>query len=348
MSRALRLEFPGAIWHVTSRGNERRPIFRDDADRTTFTQFLADTVGVHEWTLHAWVLMDNHYHLLVETPRAPSLSRGVKRLNESWAQAFNTRYERVGHLFQGRFKSILVERESHLLELVRYIVLNPVRSGAVRYAGDWKWSNYRATGGLERAPAWLEVDWTLSQFGSGGRASAQAGYREFVADGRGASYNPREAIVGQIYLGSEEFRSRMQLLVDQKQRSSEFPRVQREVAPTALEAVAEAVASVFGLQSRDELSRKSQKPHRRAFVHLARTLTPARTAAIARFLAVSERSVEIMARASEHEAATNHAYLASLDAVGAQLGRSPGHDPQGVGQMTRGRRKRPGSSGFQV
>ena len=160
MSRQLRIEFPGAIHHVTSRGNERRNIYRDDRDRIRFLEILEEVVTLRRWVLHAWVLMSNHYHLLVETPEV-GLSRGVKKLNETYAKWFNTRHRRVGHLFQGRFKNILVERESHLLELTRYIVLNPVRCGAVKYAGDWKWSNYRATAGLTSAPPWLQTDWTL-------------------------------------------------------------------------------------------------------------------------------------------------------------------------------------------
>jgi putative transposase len=204
VSRQLRLEFPGAIWHVTSRGNERRDIFRDDADRRRFVTLLSKAVAHRRWILHAWVLMSNHYHLLIETPEV-GLSRGMKWLNQEYAQAFNERHQRVGHLFQGRFKSILVEREGHLLELIRYIVLNPVRAQAVAFAGDYDWSNYRATAGLQAPPAWLEVEWTLDQFGARNRPQAQEAYRRFVADARGASYNPWERVVGQIYLGAQLF-----------------------------------------------------------------------------------------------------------------------------------------------
>ncbi|MHB0972006.1 MAG: transposase [Thermoanaerobaculia bacterium] len=161
MARPLRLEHPGAIWHVTSRGNERRAIVRSNADRHAFLEFLAEAVTLHRWILHAYVLMTNHYHLIVETP-VPTLSRGVKRLNERYAETFNLHHHRVGHLVQGRFKGILVERESHLLELIRYVVLNPVRAGMVQHAGDYAWSSYRATAGLAPAPACLEVGWKRS------------------------------------------------------------------------------------------------------------------------------------------------------------------------------------------
>ena len=192
MARPLRLDFPGGLWHIISRGVERRDICLDDRDRRRFVNLLATVVAERRWVLHSWVLMSNHYHLLLETPER-GLSRGLKWLNQTYAEVFNKRYDRVGHLFQGRFKSIAIERESHLLELTRYIVLNPVRCEAVAFAGDYEWSNYRATAGLQRAPSWLELGWTLDQFGVD-RATAHDAYRHFVADARGASWNPWESV----------------------------------------------------------------------------------------------------------------------------------------------------------
>ena len=178
MARPLRLDHAGAVWHLTSRGNERREIFREDEDRERFLRILAGVVKRFRWRVHAYVLMGNHYHLLVDTPE-PTLSRGMKHLNGVYTQSFNRRHRRVGHLLQGRFKAILVERESHLLELTRYVVLNPVRAGMTETAGQWKWSNYRATAGLRPAPAWLETEWTLEQFPP--RREAERRYRAFVA-----------------------------------------------------------------------------------------------------------------------------------------------------------------------
>ena len=166
MARPLRLEHAGALWHITSRGNERRAIFRDDDDRRLFLNVLAGAIRRFRWRLHAYVLMGNHYHLLVETPE-PNLSRGMHRVNAVYTQRFNQRHERVGHLLQGRFKAILVEKERHLLELVRYVVLNPVRAGLVGNPGEWRWSNYRSTAGLVSPPRWLDVEWTVAQFGDG-------------------------------------------------------------------------------------------------------------------------------------------------------------------------------------
>ena len=126
MARPLRIEYPGAVYHVTSRGNARKKIFLDDIDRDEFLATLGWVVERFGWGCHAYCLMDNHFHLLIETPK-PNLSLGMRQLNGVYTQRFNRRHKRVGHLFQGRFKAILVERDSYLLELARYIVLNPVR-----------------------------------------------------------------------------------------------------------------------------------------------------------------------------------------------------------------------------
>src|SRR2546425_11733305 len=181
MARPLRLAFAGGVYHVTARGNERKAIVRDDVDRARFVDTLAAMVDRYRVRCHAWVLMTNHYHLLLETP-SPNLSPALRYLDGIYTQAFNRRHRRVGHLFQGRFKAILVEKESYLLELCRYIVLNPMRVKGNVQTGTWKWSSYRATAGLVSAPEFLATDWVLGQFGKK-LAQAQKRYREFVREG---------------------------------------------------------------------------------------------------------------------------------------------------------------------
>lgn len=163
---------------------------------------LAQVIDRFGWRCHAYCVMDNHYHLLLETPQ-PNLSRGMRQLNGRYTQAFNRRHRRVGHLFQGRFAAILVEKESHLLELCRYVVLNPVRAKIVTHPRLWAWSSYRGTAGETPGPAWLATNWILTQFGTR-RREAQRRYREFVAEGRGGP-RPWESLQGQIYLASDEF-----------------------------------------------------------------------------------------------------------------------------------------------
>ena len=146
MARPLRIEYAGALYHLTSRGDRREDIYLDDIDRVIFLEVLAGVCERFCWVCHAYCLMSNHYHLLIET-RESTLSQGMRQLNGVFTQRSNHRHHRVGHVFQGRYKAILVQKESYLLELARYVVLNPVRAGMVRSAKDWPWSNYRSTAG---------------------------------------------------------------------------------------------------------------------------------------------------------------------------------------------------------
>lgn len=236
MARPLRIEFPGAVYHVTARGDGRGTIFRDDRDREKFLEILARTVLLRRWVCHAYCLMGNHYHLLLETPEA-NLSRGMRSVNGEYTQAFNRRYRRPGHVFQGRFKAVLVEKEDHLLELCRYVVLNPVRARGmkVRSPEDWPWSSYRATAGLEKTLPFLSVDWILSRFGRR-RGEAQRRYARFVAQGRGIRVALPEASGGLI-LGSEEYVAKIMPYLKEKRRFREHPRRERHANRPGLPAL---------------------------------------------------------------------------------------------------------------
>lgn len=240
MSRPLRLEYEGALYHVTSRGDRRGTVFATDADRAFFVTLLSRVVGRFGWRVHAWCEMTNHYHLLVETPRA-TLSNGMRMLNGHYANAFNRRNDRVGHVFQGRYTAILVEREPHLLELCRYVVLNPVRARMVETADRWAWSSYRSTAGLCEAPPWFQPDAVLSLFGSAQR-SAQARYRRFVAAGDGAP-SPWASLRNGWILGSDAFVKRHIEEAKASNRLEEVPREARRGQPRALAAFVEATSS---------------------------------------------------------------------------------------------------------
>jgi len=130
MARPLRIEYPGAVYHVTSRGNEKKAVFKDEQDRENFLRTLQHVNKRYNWLCHAYCLMDNHYHLLIETPDG-NLALGMRQLNGVYTQLFNNRRHRTGHLFQGRYKAILIQKDTHLLEVCRYVVLNPVRARMV-------------------------------------------------------------------------------------------------------------------------------------------------------------------------------------------------------------------------
>lgn len=231
MSRPLRLEFAGALYHVTSRGDGRENIYFGDADRHVWLRVLAHTCERFNWRVHAWCQMSNHYHLLVETPEG-NLSQGMRQLNGVYTQHVNRAHRRVGHVFQGRFKAVLVERESHLLELARYVVLNPVRAGMVSDAEAWPWSSHAAMLGREPAPGWLEADALLQLFGHS-RGSAVARYVDFVRAGVGLP-SVWEGLRGQMYLGSDEFMAQMQDRAEAAGPLAEVPRLQRRPAAKPL------------------------------------------------------------------------------------------------------------------
>lgn len=235
MARPLRIEFSGALYHVTSRGDRREAIFEDDEDRRVFLATLSEVVNRFNWLCHAYCLMTNHYHLVIETPDG-NLSKGMRQLNGVYTQASNRHHQRSGHLFQGRFKGILVDKESYLLELARYVVLNPVRAGMVRKPGAWRWSSYRAMLGDEPAPTWLATDGLLAHFGRR-RADARRRYQRFVHDGIGAE-SIWSGLRQQIYLGGEDFVERMQGKAQVRGDELTIPKAQRRAPPPPLETIA--------------------------------------------------------------------------------------------------------------
>jgi len=245
MARPLRIEFEGALYHVSSRGNAGQEIFVDDEDRHAFLEILGDAVERFGWICHAYCLMSNHFHLLLETPEA-NLSRGMRHLNGVCTQRFNRRHQRAGHVLQGRFKSILVEKESHLLELARYVVLNPVRAKMVKSVRHWPWSSYRATAGQEEPLPLLTTEWILSQF-SRDLQEARTLYRKFVRQGRGAEV--WDELRGGVLMGSERFVEEMTPLLHEANQQREIPRRERLVSRPSLEQL---FAGATSKQLRDE------------------------------------------------------------------------------------------------
>ncbi|MEP1445732.1 MAG: transposase [Paraglaciecola sp.] len=225
MSRPLRLEYAGALYHVTSRGNERKPIYKVEQDFDLCLEILGEVCERHNWVIHAYCLMTNHYHLLVETPDS-NLSTGMRQLNGVYTQKFNRKHKRVGHLFQGRYKAILVDKDSYLLELSRYIVLNPVRAkGMVGHPSEWSWSSYHATTHHAPSPNWLATDFLLAQFSSK-RDIAISQYKEFVM--RGIGQDVWVNLNSQIFLGSDDFVEQHKKMLDEStMKLSEVPLKQK-------------------------------------------------------------------------------------------------------------------------
>jgi REP-associated tyrosine transposase len=267
MARPIRLEFPGAVYHVTARGDRQEPIFEDDGDRVAFLELLAREVGQQGWLLYAFCLMDNHYHLVLETPE-PNLVRGMRRLNGVYTQAFNRRHDRAGHVLQGRYKAILVDKDSYLQELCRYVVLNPVRAGMVSAVGEWPWSSYLATAGKMTCPGWLAADQISGLFSSSDRTQARRAYVRFVAEGLDGP-SPWGQLKGQVFLGSQSFIGRMEKMLAGSAARGIARRQLSPGRPSARE-VLKTVAEVHQIPVRSVLDRRSREAFRHAVYLLRR------------------------------------------------------------------------------
>jgi hypothetical protein len=261
--------------------------------------------------------MGNHYHLLVETPE-PNLSRGMHRLNGLYGQRFNRRHERVGHVFQGRFKGILVEKQSHLLELVRYVVLNPVRAGLVASAAEWEWSSYCATAGLAARPDWLRVDWVLSQFGE--EPTNCLAYRHFVTQEGSRPYQPWKQLWGQLYLGSEEFRRGVAAGVEAIARSPEIPATQTSPARPRLSDLVAAAVAEFGVPE-EELRIRRHRPVRLAVAYLARKDAGLRLSEFAPSLGIRDWTASHLVAEAERRWENDRSFREKLQRIQMSMGK---------------------------
>ena len=277
MARPLRIEFPGAWYHVTSRGNERKSIFSDDSDRRKFLEIVASSVESYRVQVHAYVLMANHFHLLLMTPQG-NLQSFMQRLNTAYTVYFNRRHRRAGHLLQGRYKAILIDVDSHLAEISRYLHLNPVRVKKFsnqeigfkkKLLSNYPWSSYPGYISLRKRHRFVTYEVILSVVGGKDDARGRRAYREFVLAGIAKDMNITywKDVRGQVVVGSDQFVNRIleQVLKEQREKAPGekvhgyfnelFP-------PVAVEPVAETVGEKFEVEV-EELLRKRSK-HRQA------------------------------------------------------------------------------------
>jgi REP element-mobilizing transposase RayT len=279
MTRPLRIEFAGALYHVTSRGDRSEVMYLDDEDRRAWLGILGRVCQRFNFVVHAFCQMGNHYHLLVETVDG-NLSGGMRQLNSVYAQHFNRRHRLVGHLFQGRYHAILVQKEAYLLELGRYLVLNPVRANMVMAPGEWPWSSYSQMLRSTEAPAWLDTDWVLSQF-SLTRSKAVAAYKTFVFEGIGLG-SPLLKVSHQLILGDAAFVEQYRVLASEVPLQN-ISRAQRKSAALTLdeyrkkypdrdEAIARAyLSTLFTMAQIGEFFKVSLRTVYRAVLKFERT-----------------------------------------------------------------------------
>ena len=268
MGRPLRIEYPGALYHITSRGNERKNIFVDDADGFRFFEILKDYHDRYSILIHSFVLMDNHYHLILETPEG-NLLKVMHGINGSYTGYFNRKYERSGHLFQGRYKGILIDKDVYLLQLSRYVHMNPVRAKIVEEPEHYKWGSYPSYIGKEKEYEWVEYSWILSNYGND-RESAKKRYREYIEESLNTDIeNPAKNPYGQIILGDDKFIEKIRNRLKGKSISKEIAERKRILKSPSPEDIIKKVADVFGVD-RDVINDKNIRNNvaRKAAVYL--------------------------------------------------------------------------------
>ncbi|MGH7807562.1 MAG: transposase [Thermodesulfobacteriota bacterium] len=260
MGRPLRIQFPGALYHITSRGNERSIIFIDDSDRIKFLQILEEYHERYGILIHSYVLMDNHYHLIMETPRG-NLLKVMHGINGGYTGFFNRKYGRAGHLFQGRYKGIIVDKENYLIRLSRYVHLNPVRARIVTKPEKYLWSSYGGYISKSRVVKWVEYAWVLSRFGRN-KKEAMKRYKEFVDEGqKGGLENPFKNVYGQLVLGGEKLQEKVRMLLKGQHLSDEIVERKRFEGSFDAKDVVREVARKFG-ESEKAIKRKGSRDNR--------------------------------------------------------------------------------------
>ncbi len=257
MARPIRVEFKNAVYFISSKGNAGNSIADDDADRELFLETLKYVTGRYGWKCHAYCIGDTEYNLVIETPK-PNLSIGMRQLNGMYTQKYNRKHGVKGHIFQGRFKAVIVEKDTYLLDICRYVVLLPTRDGITKNINNYKWSSYRATAGRSVLPEFLNIDWILSQFAKRTK-NAQAKYRDFIKEGK-KSESPLKKVRGQILLGSEKFIERLTPLITKGRKKEDIPKWQRNLKRPKIDEIFKDIKNKT-VKQRNKKIKEAQSKH---------------------------------------------------------------------------------------
>ncbi len=288
MARQLRIEYEGAFYHVTSRGNQRERIFWDDKDREELKRIIKRTKERYKYLIHAYVFMDNHYHLLIETPYA-NIKQVMQNINTSYTVYINRRHKRAGHLFQGRYKAFMVDKESYLLELSRYIHLNPVRAGIVKIPDDYKWSSYREYIYGGSGEPITDTEDTLYSF-SKKRAIAAEKYQKFVNAGIKVESPFKDAIVN--ILGDERFREKIKRYLKGIQDKVEISGIKKIEPKHKIEDVVRKVSEYYELEKMELLRRKrATEKQRKVAIYLSKVLSGSKNIQVGGVFGVTAQAV---------------------------------------------------------
>jgi putative transposase len=304
MGRPLRITYPGAHYHVTSRGNEQNDIFKSRRDREKFLSYLESSVARYGAKIHAYCLMTNHYHLLLETP-VGNLSEIMRHINGAYTNYYNTKRKRAGHLFQGRYKAILIEADEYLMELSRYIHLNPVRCGLADMPESHFWSSYQDYIGKRSVPSWLCTDMVKERFGG------SKNYQQFVEEMLGKEYeNPMLQTVASTLLGSEPFvQEIMETHLDGKPVERNVPAIRELSKSRKIEMILENVRGSF----------EDAKLEEKISIYLAHRHSGARLKEIGEYFGKKDTAVAQTSRRLMNEIANNVELKKMLESVEARM-----------------------------
>jgi len=317
MARPLRVEYPGAYYHVINRGNNQEHIFKNDRDKEKFLEYLEKAVERFSIIIHTYCLMDNHFHLLVETPE-PNLSRAMQWVNVSYATYFNRKRGRHGHLFQGRFKAILIDADEYLKHLSRYIHLNPVRAKMVSDPGEYNWSSYPAFIGKQKKPKLLQTNWLLANFGKNKRG-AKRNFKDFV-EGTDLETleNPNRQVTEGFILGDTDFVNWVKkTFLSGRQGEKDIPQLKKLKPKVPLETVAKAVCEEFSCK-REQIITKGRKKNkaREVAIYIARDMSGISCRELGDYFGgVSGALITIMHKRVSEEAAKNRRFKGRINKV---------------------------------
>jgi len=296
MARQLRIQYPGALYHVTSRGNEKKDIFQHDSDREKFLAYLKEAKERYKLLLYAYALMDNHYHLLIETPLA-NIAQIMHYINTSYTVYFNRKNSRYGHLFQGRYKAILVDKDDYLLELSRYIHLNPVRANSVLRPEEYRWSSHRDyTQSIDDESSLVHVEPILEYFSSQVRV-AKHEYGKFVEEGlTDRIRSPFDHLISDSILGDHDFLDRIKEMTKNREAGEELSELRKIKKNITVPEVIETTSTFYKRKPYDITKRSRNNHERKMAIYLSKKLTLATNSEIGTYFNIKGSGVSHQVR----------------------------------------------------
>jgi len=299
MARQLRIEFEGAFYHVTSRGNMRGRIFFHDKDRERFLAIMEKTKERYGYLLHAYALMDNHYHLLIETPKT-NISQIMQNVNTSYTVYINKKNGRSGHLFQGRFKGIIVDKNEYLLTLSRYIHLNPVRAGIVAKPEESRWTSYKTYVAETEGRGLVDKTDTLAIL-SEKKKKAIEKYRAFVEAGIEGVASPFKEAEAGLILGKGSFKEKIKEILESLKRDEELPQIKKLVRNNSLDSVVRVCGEYFKLGKDELIRRRRGLAARQATIYLSKVLSGGTNKTVGEYFCIKGVAVSKAIRATEEK-----------------------------------------------